>query len=239
MTLSLFEYYHSLGLSPSQWHVGPEHPYLEEYVIRLLHTLPAVRVLEIGYQSGGFAVPVILAMRGRSDFDYLGVDSLSYANAVHGGIIADYLKTKGVTSGFQFVESDASKFLSRTPSGRFDLVLIDHYKPLYPRDLLAVIARDRVSPQGIILLHDIIGRASGVASLCEAIASAHGYSWTVVEEVPEGLAVLRNLGWDNREYHRLSRRIRRGVVKIMVSIQLLTCLAREFLRGARRKVMQA
>ncbi|MDP2382644.1 MAG: class I SAM-dependent methyltransferase [Nitrospirota bacterium] len=239
MTLSLLEYYQSLGLSASQWHVGPEHPYLEEYVIRLLRTLPAVRVLEIGYQSGGFAVPVILAMQGRSGFDYLGVDSLRYANAVHGGIIADYLKTQGVTSGFQFIESDASKFLSRKHSGQFDLILIDHYKPLYPRELLAVFASDRLGPQGVVLLHDISGRARGVAVLCEAIASAYGYTWAVVEEVPEGLAVLRSRGWDSREYHRFSRKIRRGVVRVLVGIQRLVGLAREVLRSAKRKVTSA
>ena len=41
---------------------------LEERAINLLSEMPRARVLEIGYQSGGFAVPVILAMRDRSDF---------------------------------------------------------------------------------------------------------------------------------------------------------------------------
>ena len=45
----LSEYYTSLGLTPEQWHVGPEHPYLEEYAIDILSRLPSARVLEIGY----------------------------------------------------------------------------------------------------------------------------------------------------------------------------------------------
>jgi hypothetical protein len=50
---ALKEYYRSLGYPESRWHIGPEHPHLEDYAIRLLETLPRARVLEVGYQAGG------------------------------------------------------------------------------------------------------------------------------------------------------------------------------------------
>jgi len=239
MTSSLAEYYQSLGFPASKWHVGAEHPRLEQYAIRLLQTLPGARVLEIGYQAGGFAVPVIRAMQGRRDFGYLGVDSLDYGNAVRGDVIAAYLKSHGIASGFQFVETDAYEFLSQNRHGRFDLVLIDHYKPLYPRDLLAVVRAGLVSPQGVILLHDILGRARAVASLCEAIARAYGYTWMVTNEVPEGLAVLRHGGVVDQERPGLWKRLRRGIVGIFVDIQRLACLANDALRGIKRRLIRS
>lgn len=236
MNSSLAEYYQSLGFPTSKWHVGAEHPYLEQYAIRLLQTLSGGRVLEIGYQAGGFAVPVILAMQGRPDFSYLGVDSLSYGNAVRGEVIAAYLKSHGITSGVQFVETDAHEFLSQDHHVRFDLVLIDHYKPLYPRDLLAVVRAGLVNPGGVILLHDILGRARGVAKLCEAIAKAYGYTWTVTEEVPEGVAVLRDLVSNDKKHHGLPGRFRRGIVRALVGIQRLTCLTQGFLQGVAHRL---
>ena len=73
----LSAYYTALGYPASRWHIGAEHPLLEEYAIRLLATLPRARVLEVGYQAGGFAVPLILAMHARPGFTYVGVDSMA------------------------------------------------------------------------------------------------------------------------------------------------------------------
>jgi predicted O-methyltransferase YrrM len=186
----LAAYYAALGYPTSRWHIGAEHPLLEEYAIRLLATLPCARVLEIGYQAGGFAVPLILAMHTRPDFAYVGVDSMAYGSAVDGPTIGRYVSERGVSGGYEFVERDAGAFL-RDVSPMFDLILIDHDKRLYPRDLRTVLRRNLVSPSGVVLLHDVLGKARRVWHDCVAIARNYGWSPELVVEVPEGLAVLR------------------------------------------------
>jgi hypothetical protein len=81
---TLAEYYTGLGYHPERWHIGPEHPHLEDYAIRLISQLPRGRVLEIGYQSGGFAVPLIMALQNHPGFSYVGIDNGQYATVVDG-----------------------------------------------------------------------------------------------------------------------------------------------------------
>ncbi|MFQ5856386.1 MAG: class I SAM-dependent methyltransferase, partial [Anaerolineae bacterium] len=159
---TLEEYYESLGYPRSHWHIGWEHPHLEEYAIRLLQGMPRARVLELGYQAGGFAVPVILAMRERPDFVYLGIDSMAYDTAVDGKVIVQYLENQGVTGCYEFAVGDAGKFLARMPKEQFDLVLIDHDKSLYPREFRTLVRRELVSPDGCILFHDVLRKAREV-----------------------------------------------------------------------------
>jgi hypothetical protein len=59
--MTLQQYYASLGLPEAAWLVGPEHPAIEELALAVLATTRGARILEVGVQSGGFAVPVILA----------------------------------------------------------------------------------------------------------------------------------------------------------------------------------
>lgn len=186
----LAAYYEALGYPPSRWHIGAEHPLLEEYAIRLLGAPPRARVLEVGYQAGGFAVPLIMAMHRRPGFAYVGVDSMAYGSAVEGRVISRYLAQHGVAGCYEFAECDAHAFL-RAVSPPFDLVLIDHDKRLYPRDLRTVLQRDLVSPTGVVLLHDVLGKARRVWQDCLVIARRYGWSPEIVDEVPEGLAVLR------------------------------------------------
>lgn len=199
---TLQEYYQALGYPRSRWHIGAEHPLLERYAIDLLGRMPRARVLEVGYQSGGFAVPVILAMRDRADFSYVGIDSFVYGSAVAGTVVAAYLERHGARRGYEFFAGDARAVLARL-RGPFDLVLIDHDKRLYPRDLLTVLRRSLVSPEGSVLLHDVLGKARGVWPDCAAIADAFGYSASVVADIAEGLAVMRRTrdvepGWRQR-----------------------------------------
>ena len=53
--MTLAEYYAALGYTSDHWPIGLKHPYLENYVLRLIEKFPWARVLEIGYQAGGFA----------------------------------------------------------------------------------------------------------------------------------------------------------------------------------------
>jgi predicted O-methyltransferase YrrM len=226
----LAAYYEALGYPPSRWHIGAEHPSLEAYAIRLIGDRPRARVLEVGYQAGGFAVPLILALHGRPGFAYVGVDSMAYGSAVEGRVIAGYLEHRGVKDGYEFVERDAHRFLLEV-SPPFDLVLIDHDKRLYPRDLRTVLERELVSVDGLVLLHDVLGKARRVWHDCLAIAHAYGWSPEIVDEVPEGLAVLRR----DPEPRALSprRRVALGSALIRIRARQLTDAARAWRRGSR------
>jgi predicted O-methyltransferase YrrM len=157
----LEEYYRSLGLAEHAWHIGPEHPSLEELALALLETTNEARVLEVGVQAGGFAVPVVLALSGRTGFSYTGIDSLDYPNAVPLRVIAGYFSQHGVTRNLRFIESDSTAALRGLPGESFDLILLDHYKPKYPLDFFHVCARGLISGDGAIVLHDVLGHAAG------------------------------------------------------------------------------
>ena len=189
--MTLQEYYEDLGLPDSHWHIGPEHPALENYALRLLADLPQARVLEVGYQSGGFAVPVILAMQDRPGFEYLGIDSLDYDNSVDGSTIARFLRDQGITEGYDFAAGDAGQYLRKLSHRQFDLILVDHYKPLYARELLIILRHRLISPGGYILFHDVLGEASGAWKDCARVCDAYGYVWSIAQDVPEGLALVR------------------------------------------------
>lgn len=187
---ALADFYEALGYPKSRWHIGPEHPSLETYAIRLLESLPNARVLEVGYQAGGFAVPIIVGLQHHPRFEYVGIDNLAYANAVNGDVIARFLQDQGVTAHYSFAVGDAQRFLRRLPPRPFDLVLIDHYKPLYPHGFLTILQRHLVRPGGYVLFHDVLGRARDVWKDCAVICRRYGCSWRVVAEIPEGLAVV-------------------------------------------------
>jgi hypothetical protein len=184
----------------------------------------------VGYQAGGFAVPLILAMHGRRGFAYVGVDSMAYGSAVEGGVIAKYLAQRGVKDGYEFVERDARGFLLDV-SPSFDLVLIDHDKRLYPRDLRTVLQRDLVSADGLVLLHDVLGKARRVWHDCLVIARAYGWSPQIVDEVPEGLAVLRRD--PQTRVLSLRRRIALGGALMRIRARQLTDAARALRLGFR------
>ncbi len=188
---TLAEYYTDLGYPLSVWHLGDEHPAIENYAIQLAYRLPRARVLEIGVQSGGFAVPLIMGMQKHPNFSYVGVDDYSYASAVDGSVISGYLTGFNLNYGYEFVNMDAEAYLQSLSNQQFDLILVDHYKPLYPRDFETIVRRQILSYDGYILFHDVLGKAAGVWKECQKICAAFGYSWEVVSEVPAGLAVAR------------------------------------------------
>src|SRR5688572_2578069 len=104
--MTLQQYYASLGLPEEAWHVGPEHPAIEELGLAVLSTTRGARILEVGVQSGGFAVPVILASYTQVGFSYTGVDNLEYTNAVPLRLISQYLAQRGITENIRFFEGD-------------------------------------------------------------------------------------------------------------------------------------
>jgi CheY-like chemotaxis protein len=148
------------------------------------------RVLEIGYQSGGFAVPMIAAMSKLPGFEYIGVDDCSYSNAVNPKVIAEYLRSEGITEVYQFLQADADQFLRSYTGAPFDLVLIDHAKPLYPRECRTLLRRHMLSPRGYMLFHDVLAKASLSWLRCASICRAYGYAWDIANQVPGGLAVV-------------------------------------------------
>lgn len=189
--VSLQQYYARLGLPEEAWHIGPEHPSIENLAIRLLATTRQARILEVGVQSGGFAVPVILSSAHRAGFSYTGVDSLDYTNAVPLRLIAEYLATRGITQNLRFIESDSTAALRTLVAHSFDLILLDHYKPKYPLDLYEVCARDLLNADGVIVLHDVLGHAASEWDTCERVCRAFGYEWTIDSDVVNGAAVIR------------------------------------------------
>ena len=187
---TLQKYYQCKGFSPKQYHIGAEHPALENFFLQFTKEMTRLHIMEIGFQSGGFAVPVILANEKHLDFTYLGIDSGEYESAVDGGVISTYLEGHNVKCNCEFVKADSGSYLKKMPYRTYDLILIDHYKPLYLRDFYTIARRKLVSPDGYVLFHDVLGRAKSVWEQCKKICIAFGFKWEIVDSVPGGLAVV-------------------------------------------------
>jgi len=187
----LIRFYLGHGLTADQFWFGHEHPMLEETALRLLAGRARARVLEIGYQAGGFAVPVITALHRTPGFDYTGLDSLAYPNAISSELLTEYLTLQGVAADrFRLLKVDAWDFLM-TCGETFDLILIDHVKSLYPRELETVLVRRRVAEGGVVLLHDVLGKAKEAWVECAKISRKFGCPWQIDGDVPAGLAIVR------------------------------------------------
>lgn len=210
--MTLQQYYASLGLADDAWHVGPEHPALEELGLAVLATTRRPRILELGVQAGGFAVPVILAAAGREGFSYTGVDNLEYTNAVPLRLVADYLALHGVHENVSFIQGDAGAVLRRAKPNAFDVVLLDHYKPKYPVDLLQVCKRELLAEDGAIILHDVLTHAASEWAVCARVCRAFGYEWTIDRAIPQGAAIVRRA----RSGHR------RAIDAVMISLEVRT-----------------
>lgn len=189
--VSLSAYFQRLGLPESAWHIGPEHPGLEELGLRLLASTAHARVLEFGVQSGGFTAPVVLGSAHRRGFSYVGVDNLEYTNSVPLRLIADYLQLRGVGDRVRFIEGDSSAVLRSLGPDVYDLILLDHHKPKYPVDLYRICARGLLSADGVILLHDVLSHAAEAWSVCKRVCRAFGYEWTIDADVSQGAAIVR------------------------------------------------
>jgi predicted O-methyltransferase YrrM len=187
----LQQYYRDLGLADDGWHLGPEHPSLEQLGVALVTATKKRRILEIGVQAGGFAVPVILAVAQQTNFSYLGVDNREYTNAVPLKLVADYLRRHGVTEGVRLVEADSTTVLRTAERGAFDLILMDHYKPKYPFDLLHIFRRDLLSDDGAIVLHDVLAHAAREWAICTRLSRAYGYTSVIDATVFQGAGIIR------------------------------------------------
>lgn len=187
--MTLHDYYTTKRIL---YHIGKEHPALEQVALTWLRQAPRQHVLELGYQAGGFAVPLITALASSPTFRYCGVDSLAYPNAVPVEALYDYLHHEGLDAPVRFHQSSVGTFLCTSLVKPYDLVLMDHAKRDYPLDLWWLLRRGWVAPNGVVLLHDVLGKAKGpITWLCHFLATLYGYSWDIRTDVPEGLAVLQ------------------------------------------------
>jgi SAM-dependent methyltransferase len=188
---ALAQYYRSEGLPDEAWHVGPEHPALERTALEVLDTLAGRHVVEVGFQAGGFAVPIILALHRDLRFRYVGVDNLAYTNSVGPAVIEAFLRPRVASECWEFIQSDSTTFLKTLAPGSVDLVLLDHFKPLYERDLLVLCRQGIVKPGGVILLHDVLAGAADAWRHCHHLVRSFGLAVELRSDVPAGLAVLR------------------------------------------------
>jgi hypothetical protein len=202
------------------WHIGQEHPHLENYALRLLRQLPRSRVLEIGFQAGGFAVPVIMKMQDRPDFLYVGIDNGAYPNAVHPSTIIGYLKQQKVKGEFNFHHGDVKDILSKLTPQKFDLILVDHSKPFYSREFYTIASKGLIAPGGYILFHDVLEKAEAAWKECKLICQAFEFSWQIVEDVPGGLAVVKPSGASlpKESFRRL---FARSQIKVILIVRCL------------------
>jgi predicted O-methyltransferase YrrM len=186
----LARYYAEHGLDRSQFWFGAEHPALEQAALRLLSGRTSCRVLEIGYQAGGFAVPIVIGLHRLPGFHYTGLDSRAYPNAVSRELLGGYLSGRGVPEDrMRLLTVDAWDFLM-TCGEAFDLVLIDHVKGLYPRELETLLARRLVTAGGVILLHDVLEKAAEAWVQCARLCTKFHCGWRIDEGVPAGLAIV-------------------------------------------------
>ena len=190
------DYYRQLGLHEDAWHIGPEHPGLEDLALRVIRERSSARFLELGVQAGGFAVPVILATWKTSGFHYTGVDNLEYTNAVPLRLLENYLRQEGVSAPMRFVEGDSTSVLQTAAAESFDFILLDHYKPKYPIDLYLVCSRNLLSDGGVMILHDVLTHAAPDWEVCRDVCRAFGFEWEIHGEVSQGAAVV----WRKRGY---------------------------------------
>lgn len=234
---ALSDYFASDGLPDKKWHIGPEHPLLENYAIDLLEKGGASkRVLEIGYQSGGFAVPIILYFHKDDRFRYTGIDNHSYENAVSAATIEQYLSLRGAIKRYAFHEGDASVCLKKLRGSSFDLILIDHYKPLYPRELSILLGNGMLAEGGCILFHDVLGRASGIWKQCEILLGWYGLSSTIIPEIPGGLAVARQLPEERKTSARWKYSVLTPLVLLRISVVNIILPLKKFIRQVRKKL---
>src|SRR5437867_8566063 len=104
----LARHYRNERLADDAWHIGPEHPALERVALEVLKSLVGRHVVEIGFQAGGFAVPIIFALHRDPRFRYVGVDNLAYTNSVRPAAIEGFLRSRVTTGCYEFIQSDST-----------------------------------------------------------------------------------------------------------------------------------
>lgn len=194
--MELHEWYLRNGVQDGEFCLGPEHPAMEDIAITLLEKRPTKRILEIGYQSGGFAIPVIAHFAQSPGFQYTGIDNLEFHASRPGGWefshLGECLDEIGVPRDvYQFHTGDAKEFLTEC-TDKYDIILIDHLKALYVRELRVVLQHKLIDPEGFILLHDVNKRASQAWNDCKKWCQCFGCTWAIHDEVASGLAVVKS-----------------------------------------------
>jgi len=192
---NLRKFYVDQGLHDKDFHIGPEHPGLEEKALLLVKDIPAPRILEIGYQSGGFSIPMIVTLFKNQGVTYEGIDNLEFNESINSRwqprFLEEFLEKEGVdNSCFTFNNGDGAEFLKQCDH-QYDLILIDHLKALYPRELKLILQNHLIKEGGFILLHDVSIRAKVAWEKCSKICDSYGCQYEVDENVVSGLAIVK------------------------------------------------
>lgn len=140
------------------FNIGHEHPVQAATMILLARAAEARSVLEVGYQCGGMLIPLCLAQIHGGDplFEQIvGIDNYqgSGSGRKQDLLIESYLRTFGFES-FQLIGGE-----DFTPYAfqdfAFDMVILDHDKPLTLQHVVECIEYNVVAHDGIIVVCDI------------------------------------------------------------------------------------
>lgn len=145
-------------------YVGPEHPVLETFAISLAKTIRARKVLEVGYQCGALSFALVEHLaRNNEHWSYYGIDIEEiYANELcyASSLVPEMLDRMGINHGgrLRFYWGDARQIVPKLADIEkvpFDLVLIDHDKPLYLTCYESLLDSGLIAPNAPVVFHDI------------------------------------------------------------------------------------
>jgi predicted O-methyltransferase YrrM len=153
---------------PKQIWIGPEHPFLERFCGELIRQTQAARVLEIGYQCGACTLPLVqLLAKCQENWKYVGIDleqdllgTLAYAS----DLLPPILNSLGVEHAGHlfFLCGDSDSLIGGhglesivDVDRQFDIVIIDHHKPLYPTTYQLLVGNGYIGPETIVIFHDV------------------------------------------------------------------------------------
>ncbi len=145
--------------------VGPEKgPLLREITSRL----PAkARVLELGAYCGYSSIMMAMTLPGQASI--LSVEK----NATSVAVARDNIAFAGLADRITILQGSSSDVIP-TLDGPFDLVFIDHWKPLYLPDLQAI-ERHGLIRSGSIVVADNVGEVFGAEKYLDYVRNCGHY----------------------------------------------------------------
>ncbi len=178
----------------NQFHIGSEHPLFSGYISHVLSMNNIRTCLEVGYQCGGLTIPSAKALIEKNkNTTYFGLDKQDDANSKgNHRFIFDYLKEKGVdVERIHLYIGDANELIETCFSECsadffFDMVIIDHAKPLYQPCFELLDEKALISEESIIFFHDIFTYAR---KEWNSLKNIPGYYWIEIPLIDGGLGL--------------------------------------------------